>query len=196
MKSSWLTQVLTSHSDAPDQAAIYGVVLYTNAHANIKKILDDSDYRSAFDEISGQSWAVYAVCAEQGKSEFPEMSQGNLGFLVPIWKEPKANKEIIEAFGLDSTKDCPSLLVFANDLDGSVLKRIVRLSDESVDEAYISLKSALELVANAVKGVETANFKNGAGVFTAVNFAIDQDEQFQKFKQGIQIYRWLKGFIP
>ena len=48
---------------------VFGAIIYSDRHLHIKKLLRDEDYWRAFDEISGQRWAVFAARAIEGHEE-------------------------------------------------------------------------------------------------------------------------------
>lgn len=91
---------------------IFGVILYTDLHANIKKVLRDQDYWSSLDELSGNNWAVFCIKPEAGRLDYADSRPGQLGLMIPVWKEPEENMSLLEEFEIDSTRDLPLLLVF------------------------------------------------------------------------------------
>src|SRR3989337_2623534 len=83
----------------------FGVILYTEKHPNIKKVLADNDYWVALDKISGPKWAVFSIRARAGYYSLPTLPQGTMGMMIPVWKEPCENELVLENFEIESTKE-------------------------------------------------------------------------------------------
>jgi hypothetical protein len=174
---------------------LYGVVLYTNSHANITKVLRDQDYWDAFDEISGPNWAVFAIRSAPGRHRWPRVPLGTMACMVPIWSEPRENLQLLKRFGLSSSESFPLLLVFTDTLEGEVLSTGQRLDDASVDAAFASLKNALTLVTVAVSRIHEENFHEAEGVHGAIQFAVRNAAQFTAVKKGIRTLGEIKSFF-
>lgn len=192
---NWAINLIENHKPRDNEANIFGIILYTDSHPHIKKLLNDEDYWTALDEWSGPQWAVYSTRAIKGVCGFPEMPKGCSGYMVPVWKEPRENKKIIDVFEIDSTERLPLLLVFAKDDDGEILKNEIKIPCSSVEEAYNSLKDELSKVSQAIKVVGPKNLNNSLGVHSAVTFAIQNKKDWDQLKNGIQIWQWLKSVL-
>lgn len=190
---NWIQDTIALHRNAPEQADIYGVVLYTESHPHVVKLLNDDTYWDALDRWSGQRWSVFATKAKQGAVELPEMPQGSFGYLVPVWKEPFENEQLLEFFELETTKDLPLLLIFSISHEGDVLKTALKIADSSVEEAYETLRSALSSVSEALSKVHDENLKNTYGVYAAVSLTISDERTWSNVKNGLNIWRWLKS---
>lgn len=192
---SWaldLARVRQASSSAPP---LFGVILYTDAHANIKKTLRDQDYWNALDEISGTKWAVFATRAFAGKWGWPEFPPGTMGMMVPVWKEPSANRELLETFELSDTKQLPVVVVFV--LNGDEIQRtVVPLDDSTFDTAFSSLREVFIKIADALNGVASENLNHPEGVFSAVDFALQDYEDKKKLKKAYCILKDLKELSP
>lgn len=140
-----------------DEVNVFGIVLYTDAHAHVKKVLRDPDYWKSFGEISGDNWPVFAIRADPARQVFPTFPEGMIGYMVPVREETNKNKEFMAELELDDTRNLPLFVVFAQDPDGLLVKKEIRISDESKEDAYRSLNSAVDLVSRAVKGISPEN---------------------------------------
>ncbi|HEX8673959.1 MAG TPA: hypothetical protein VF710_18825 [Longimicrobium sp.] len=178
------------------EANLFGVILYTDAHANVKKVLRDQDCWDAFDDVSGPQWAVFAIRTKQGKHGFPSFPRGTVGYMVPIWKEPRENRELIEAFELSSTEGLPSLVAFSEGDDGTVYRTVQKLDDSSKDTAYSSIKEALAEVARAVSRVRPENLHDAEGVHTAVDYAVTNAKDWKAMKRYFSTWRVVKSLMP
>lgn len=188
---------LTAHYQKDIQLVdIFGVILYTDAHPHVKKVLADEDYWRAIDEVSGPKWAVFSIKPNQGHFELPSSQPGALSFLVPVWKEPNDNKQILQDFGIMSTKDLPLLLVFTRGARDEILKLSLNIKDENVELAYTSLRKAIEIVTRAVDQIDPKYLKNSEGVFYAVDMAVGDFKKWELFRKGIDLFLWIKKFLP
>jgi len=192
---NWAIKLAENHKPKSNEANIIGVILYTDAHPHIKKLLNDNDYWAALDEWSGPQWAVYSTRAARSTVGFPEMPKGCIGYMVPVWEEPKENKKLLETFEIESTEELPLLVVFAKDDDGSILKNEIRISNGSVEEAYNSLQEEFINISSAIKGIDPKNLNNPLGVHSAVSFSIQNKKDWGRLKNGLKIWQWLKSNV-
>lgn len=192
---NWATKLAEHYRSKDNIANIFGIILYLDANPHIKKVLLDKDYWSALNEISGPIWAIFSIKPETGRFGQRGPSGETIGFLVPVWKEPAANKPIIDEFELGSTKDLPLLLIFTHDDEENILKLTIKLDDESTQSSYNSLKNAIQTVADAVEGVLPEYRKSPYGVFNAVKMRVDYYNQMQVIKKGVNFYSWIKGLL-
>src|SRR3989442_2787330 len=101
---NWAIELSRKHQPSTGMANLYGVVVFSDAHAYIAKVLDDSRFWAALNEVSGSQWLVFATRAEAGQYVLPSPPPGTLAMLVPVWREPSANRELLEAVQLQSTE--------------------------------------------------------------------------------------------
>ncbi|MHB8122928.1 MAG: hypothetical protein ACYDG4_12320 [Desulfuromonadaceae bacterium] len=192
---SWALDLARVRQASSSTPPLFGVILYTDAHANIKKTLRDQDYWSALDEISGTKWAVFATLAFAGKWGCPELPLGAMGMMVPVWKEPSANQELIETFELSDTKQLPVVVVFV--LNGDELqRRVVPLDDSTLDTAFTSMREVFIKIADALDYIASENLNNPEGVFSAVDFALQDYKDKKNLKNAYRILKNLKEWLP
>ena len=67
----WLSRLVEEYRNTDGLADIFGLILYTDENANLKKVLRDKDYWDSFDETSGKKWAVFSVRPIKGSVELP-----------------------------------------------------------------------------------------------------------------------------
>ncbi|WP_423823280.1 hypothetical protein V5738_04835 [Salinisphaera sp. SPP-AMP-43] len=192
---SWLQDQVTILRAKESLIEAFGVVLYTARDANIRKVLNDQDYWQAFDERSGENWAVIATRIWQGEYEFPSTPPDTLAMMVPIWREPSANKQILEEFGLEESKDTPCLLIFAEDEDGEILSTHVKLDDTSIESAYSSISNLLDALAASVAGIKKENYKSAVGSFSALSRATKDHKEWKLVRKYLPLARWASGFL-
>jgi hypothetical protein len=128
---------------------LYGAILFTKSHPNIIKCLKDDDYWNALSEISGEDFPVFANTLFQGRYEMPSFKSNSIGFMVQVWKEPNQNKEILEWFSLKDSND-PVLVVFGFESE-TMFQATYKLSDESIQKAFESLKKPIKNTSDMLK---------------------------------------------
>jgi hypothetical protein len=180
-----------------DQANIYGVILHTDAHPHIKKVLRDEDYWRALDEVSGPLWAIFAIQVIQGKTVMPKPpKKDGLPVLIKVWMEPQENKELLAAFRLESTEDLPALVVFAENEKGDVLRTVIKLDDTTETAAYNKLRKFLEIVGSSLKLVSKENLSEGARAYHAVCYAIKGEKEWEIINKGWGVLKMIKEILP
>lgn len=176
-------------------AQLFGVILYTDKHPNIKKILRDDDYWLALHELTGESFAVFSVRPEKGRHEFPKLPPGFMGMMVKIWKEPKDNQRLIDLFEIKNTENLPLLLLFTQ-VDGKYLSIQFKINDLSEADAYNSTKDHLEFACNVISGIRKENYGKPDGIFAALSLQDDNRKKWKIIKDGIDLYAYIKGLLP
>lgn len=188
---SWIFQFTEHWKHQEGVANAFGVILYTDKHPNIKKILMDNDYWAALDEMSGPKWAVFSIRAKSGHYTIPSFPAGTMGLMIPVWKEPSENELLLESFEIESTEKLPQLLVFAQGENGEILKHSIRLDDSSPEKAYNTLMTGIKIIAKAIEDISPENLKNPEGVYAAISLSISNHEQWQVIKKGILFCKWM-----
>lgn len=191
---NWLTQRVNARGSREGEALLYGVVLFTDAHANVRKVLQDQDYWDAFDYESGSRWAVFATIAARGTFGYRNFPLGTLGMMVSVRKEPVANHELLEDFGLSSTQQLPVLMVFAYQEDGGLRSAALALDDTSMDAAYNSLKRTLRLVSDTLDRVDDENLQS-SGAFDSVQYAVKGYNEKKAIVRAVSVIERLKSLV-
>ncbi len=116
--------------------------------------------------------------------------------MVPVWKEPRENRDLLEALELTSTEGLPSLVAFNEGKDGRVYRTVQKIDDSSPEAAYGSLKEALSEVAAAVARVREENLHDAEGVHTAINYAVSNAREWKAMKRIFSTWRAVKTLMP
>lgn len=180
-------------------ADFFGVILYTDEHPNIKKILRDDDYWLSLHELTGDRFCVFSVRPRRGLYEWPSFPKGTpkgtMGMMVNIWKEPAENKKLIEAFELKDTAKLPILLLFTQ-VDNKYLKIELKLDDSTQESALKSLREQLRFSCDSLAQIREENLKNPEGLFAAMSMHKNQREQWNFLKKGVDIYAYIRALLP
>jgi len=189
------TSLVEEQKSKNEVIQLFGVILYTDKHPNIKKMLRDDDYWLALHEITGENFAVFSVRPEQGRYEFPKFPPGFIGMMIKIWKEPKDNQSLIELFEIKSTENLPLLLLFT-EINGRYLSVQLEISDSSAADAYNSTKGHLEFACNVISNIRKENYGNPEGIFAALSLQNDKRSAWRIIRNGVNIYAYIKGLLP
>lgn len=122
--------------------SIFGLILFTEAHAHVVKLLKDSDYFNAIDEISGELLPVYATCLFKGAWEEGSESRPARARLIRVWTEPERNRRLYPYFGIADGRALPALVVCAS-YAGQLRYRVEPIKGTSAAAAFESVKSSL-----------------------------------------------------
>lgn len=190
---NWAIELSKKHAPSGERANLFGVVVYTARHLNIKKVLRDQDYWDALHDISGPRWVVFATRARTGTTSASSLALGAFGDLIPVWNEPNENRELLQAFELSTTQSLPIIVVFAETEDGTVRKRVIRLDDSSEQAAYSTLKKVLNTVAEALEIVDDQNLQKETRAFDAVGYSITNYEEWVILQNGFKVLKWLRS---
>jgi hypothetical protein len=192
MADNWALDLARVHAPRNGQANLFGVVIYTAKHPHVRKLLQDKVYWEALNAVSGPYWTVFAAVAESGAYKMPPPSPGRLAMLVPVWKEPSANRELLEAFELASTEN-PVLVVFAQAESGSVFRRAIAIEDSSEPAAYASLSTALEVIHKCIGRMDPQYRPLETRAFRLVDSDFQNKDSWRLVRRTISFYAWLKG---
>lgn len=198
---SWLDNLIVKYRADTTLADLFGVILYSDAHAHIRKVLRDEDYWRSFDAVSGRHLAVFAI-----RTQVPSPPRSHdLDFMVPSWREPRENLPLLKDLELESTEKLPVIVWLTHD-GGDLLRCVVPLEDRTEEAAYASIKKALITAAEAMEQVagaaSTKTGKKGGqlrdplGVFAALSFAVDNERDVKRLKKALKIWEFLKELKP
>lgn len=185
-------QLVAQHKGKGQLVDLYGVILFTDAHPNLSKVLKDEYYWRSFDEISGQRWAIFSVKPKQGRMNVPKLKGGMIGLMVATWDEPKENKPLIEEFDIDSTRELPTLLIFTWDqVSPEALKITIQLDDSSLEAAYTSLRESIRRVTDVVERTDPAFRANSVELYNLVKNEELNVKSVKLIKKMIPFSKWV-----
>jgi hypothetical protein len=187
---TWLDDLVRVRIPVAGEASVYGVILYTDAHANVKKVLRDEDYWKALDNEAGVQLTVYAIRA----TAVPALPRDALRGFTAVRREPRENEELLEEFDLDDSRAFPLLVVFANEDTQGWRSLSIPLTDRSQDDAYNSLKEAVGLVSSALKGVDEDRLRT-EGAYNAVRYTVKGYKEKKAIARVVEVVERLKSFV-
>lgn len=187
---NWLLD-LTRHQTTKSNIPVFGVILYTDSSAHVKKALRDDDYWRALDR-SSENWTIFSVRTRQGKWGTPSIPPDSMAMMIPVWREPEANLELLDVFGLDSTKGLPALVVFG--VFGEELRHTsIPIDDQNEEAAYNSLKAGIQVVNQAI---DSSIRRNVAGVFDELEKSLQTERSKKKAVAAYRALKELRDWLP
>lgn len=190
-----LETLVLEHGKDESVAELYGVILFTDEHPNIKKVLRDEDYWLSFNEITGNRFCVFSIKPAPGKYECPHYSKGTVGFMVEIWKEPKENLLLIDLFGIKNTEKLPALILFTK-IDDEYWTINLPLNDDSVSSSKNSISERMKFVTSVLEEINEDNLKNPEGLFAAMSLSVDEQIKWKRVGKLFNLYKLIVGLKP
>lgn len=193
---NWAVELSRVHHPSQGMANLFGVLVFTDRHAHVKKMLRDTDYWAALDEMSGPKWVVFASVAQQGYREAQGPPPGMLGMMQVVWKEPKENLELLREFEIQSTEHLPALVVFAEANDGTLRKKVMTFDASSEQAALGELRKLMEAISTGLARMYPEYLQHETRAFDAVvDHSIAPIEQWIRIKKGCELLKMLKALI-
>lgn len=192
---TWVIELARHRQEELGGPTLFGVVIYTGVHANLKKVLRDDDYWAALDELSGPKCAIFSIRAQAAGASALALEPGR-DMMVEVSNKLAANRELLSAFGLDSTQVLPMLVVFTLEPTDYLHRIIIPLSDNTPQSAFASLKSALHEITAALDGLSPEMLFNTDACYSAVDHALRRYRNRQRFAQGYRLLKELRDWLP
>ncbi|MDH4035495.1 MAG: hypothetical protein OEV80_17005, partial [candidate division Zixibacteria bacterium] len=139
---------------------------------------------------------IYAIKAKQGSHRMPRVPRETVSMMVPVWKEPAENRELLDDFGIDSTQYLPMLSVFgeSEDGEGTILNKNVKLVDSSVEDAFAKLREVFLIISEAAEKISAEYMNDNIRAYTAVEYALKGYNELQSVKRVAKIWKALKSY--
>ncbi len=164
-------------------ANLFGIIAYTDANPNIKKVLRDSDYWDSFNRLS-TGWIIYAIRPEYGQhvTYFTDES----GYK----KERKSfefNYDFLQDFGIGQEESFPIFIIAALVEDERIQAIRIPIDDSSVDNAYNSIKSVIITATKVISYIEP-RYKSSTHVLREV------EKELSSIKAKASFHKASKAF--
>lgn len=141
---------------------VFGVLVYDETTAELRKLLQDRDYWDALDKASGPSFEIFAVRDEEHEQAAPP----NLEMLTAASLSRAVDRQryfstlVKRCFGEDARLVYPSLLLFVISNAAVLQSRVVPLARGTVEQTFQRLQALVTLIAGGVEDWEAG----GAGI--------------------------------
>lgn len=183
-----LTQLVKTEHDTID---IFGLILYSDSDANIKKVINDKDYWQSFNNISGIRWGIFAIKLKIGTYEIPDSDDKYMHFITTVWVEPETNKRILKEFGIENSKDLPLFVIYTYDENQDIIWLNLKLNDTSVETAYNSIKESISLMTESINKIHSESLNNTFEIFQILRTKLYNHKEMKLIKKGIKYLPWL-----
>lgn len=180
--------IVDAYKSLPETANLFAVVLYTDEHANIKKVLRDEDYWRSLDELTGFRLCVFSAKPRKGKLTHPSLPSGVVGMMIPVWDEPNENRRLVEILELKDTSGLPMVMLFTK-IEEEYLKIELPLKDDTENDALTSLRDKLTFARDVLDRVLEENLKNPEGLFAAAALKDSHRKDWHRLAKGARLVR-------
>ena len=133
-------------------ANLFGIIAYTDANPNIKRVLRDPDSWNCFDDLS-IGWIVYAIRPDNGQ---------RVRFNNPETTELELNYDFLNDFGINSAEEFPLFLLVGLSKNDSLNIISVPIDDSSTDNAENSIKNTIKMITGVLKAIAMENRRSTA----------------------------------
>ena len=142
-------------------ANLFGIIAFTDANPNIKKLLRDKDYWDCFDALSC-GWIIYAIRPEYGQ---------RISYSPSGTKSDKPqfdfNYDFLSDFGIKDTEHFPMLIVCALAENDKIESIRVDIDDSSVEVSANNLKELITEITGVLQQVDD-RYKSSKNVLREV----------------------------
>lgn len=140
---------------------LYGMLLFTEKDPSIIKLLKDEDYYKALHMRSGEQLDIFTTILFKGEFKFPHFRDNQIGYMMPIWEEPKQNKEILALFDIEDSREMPIFVLFGISInevgiDYSFYHK-AKINTENINKTYKSIEEIITIATDAVKILEESD---------------------------------------
>ena len=133
-------------------ANLFGIIAYTDANPNIKRVLRDPDGWNCFDD-SSRGWIVYAIRPDNGQ---------RVRFNNPETRELELNYDFLNDFGINSAEEFPLFLLVGLSNNDSLNIISVPIDDSSKDNAENSIKNTIKMITRVLEAIAMENRRSTA----------------------------------
>ncbi len=133
-----LEEMLTVEKLIQDKASygtmnIFGIIVYTEEHPFIAKVLRDKDYWASLNART-KNWILYAIR--------PDENHGHL-----------TDEYILPQLGIDNSKDLPQLVIIAIGPNKTLMQHSFPIDDNDEVTAYRSIEEQINIVTEAAANI-------------------------------------------
>lgn len=143
---------------------LFGMLLFTDAHPHIIKMLRDPDYYSALDMITGDNIALFSTMVFHGEFEYPSPPSEMFAKVLPVWKEPIQNMKVLPWFDIRESRVLPILVVFCHN-DGNIYFQKHAIKAESSHDCFNNINKILSRISEVINQVKGADGINKVELF-------------------------------
>lgn len=185
-----LSKLMNEHIRYP----LFGMLLFTEAHPHIVKMLKDVDYYSALDKISGSNLAFFITMLFRGEYVHPIPPPDILTKMVPVWKEPKQNMKVLPWFDIKDSRVLPLLVIFCHENRKIYFQKHL-IKAKSPEEAFNDLNDVLLRISASVQKASDADGINKDVLFRYAQWEIRKLDATQKIINLFEAASTIRGAV-
>jgi hypothetical protein len=193
---NWLTSVIQDASSNTVLPPLFGIILYTDADPVWVKLLRDWDYWKALDDMSGPRWWIFATRARSGRTLILDNNRQLKRSIIPVWKEPKENLDLLELFNIGTSRDLPVLGIFVLGTDSEINQIGLPLSGDTVESAYVDLRSHILVITDALERIPETDRTSPAAVLLYVERALGQVSRRTSLQKSYGFLKEVRDWLP
>jgi len=190
--ANWLIELAEKDYESKLFYNAFGIFIYTDANALMKKLIEDKHYWDALHERSRDRWNIYCIKGLEGKDEFPPMPRGSMGLMVPVWKEPTENMELLELFEIKNTKEAYFVFFNFDNEDKSIVFRKHLIKETNIEHMFGEIKKLIDEYTDIVEGVFPENSQEGISMHIYADSKMSLAKRLEFIKELIRAVRKLK----
>ena len=174
------------------RALAFAFLLFDVDSPELLKMLRDSDYWHALDQVSGRFLSVFTLLARAPKSDYRQERRGMSG-VGPV-HDPGMKVQLMlnTYFGLDGKIDFPAILLFQVE-DGKLSGYcIVQLVANSVEGTFSEVRELLRDLTDALSSAGAKGRTDPQSSFEAIQSRIRKRKVVRVVKNGLKVLSELK----
>ena len=154
-----LIQICSEHK-SHNRAIAFAFIFYNFENPNIRKVLNDTDYWLALDQLSGNYLTVFSINYNNKKHRNRKRINHTetYSFLTNIntFNNPMQDTDLIleKYFNIEDTFSYPSIIFFQVHNDEIIDYLIINLLEDEIEKSFLEIK---EYVSSVVETIKTKN---------------------------------------
>ena len=183
-----------------DKSLAFAMLVFDFEDAHIKKILADSDYFNALDQIQGDLLTIFYVNSEYVKHQSGEASNSNvmrveLSLQTISTNSPISPKTIASRLINNENLPSPSLLFFKINRREITDYTIAKLRDNKKEDGFNELIKIISTATSTLSKIDSKNYDNKKEIFELLKNSIDGSETWKNINISFKKILKLKDFI-
>ena len=165
-------------------ANLFGIIAYTDANPNIKKVLRDTDNWDCFNYLSA-GWIIYAIRPEYG--QHVTFFTDDNGYR----RERKVfdyNYDFLQDFGISPDETFPLFIIAALAEEERIQAIRVPIDDTTVDSASKSIQSIIQTATDTLSRIESP-YKSSTHVLREVEIELEALKAKASFNKASRIFK-------
>ena len=160
------------------RALAFSFLVYDFENVNITQILENKEYWSSLDKISGKYLSVFylnskneyyekrqkEIYKEKQRASEQNRNEGWMSFLVPLSFEKTPLEKTIEylknEFNIADEIKTPFLLFFQTEGEQIIDSFIITLKEDKIEDGFLELKKYLKKAAKSLKTITEEDYSN------------------------------------